>query len=211
MGFRTKLDYSDNRQISQYEKTRTYLSGGTSFGMTYSALTAGPDLTTKTFVSSATTVASTFSGNATTTVYSWYDSRMQGGISQLSAITPTTTGITQNVVNGYSATSSTVIDGNTVNLTYNLTSFDLKPISFYNLGGGIYSGTVQSMIVNFYSAGTLDYTGSTAWVDVSGITKTERLRMTNVPVYANNAAAITGGLSVGDVYRTSTGVLMIRY
>lgn len=33
----------------------------------------------------------------------------------------------------------------------------------------------------------------------------------NLPVYANNAAAIAGGLSVGTVYRTSTGQLMIRY
>jgi hypothetical protein len=31
------------------------------------------------------------------------------------------------------------------------------------------------------------------------------------PVYADNAAATTGGLAVGDIYRTSTGQLMIRY
>lgn len=30
-------------------------------------------------------------------------------------------------------------------------------------------------------------------------------------VYADNAAAITGGLSAGDIYRTSTGALMIVY
>jgi hypothetical protein len=35
------------------------------------------------------------------------------------------------------------------------------------------------------------------------------LRLLNLPVYANNAAAITGGLSVSDVYRTSTGELRI--
>jgi hypothetical protein len=32
-----------------------------------------------------------------------------------------------------------------------------------------------------------------------------------VPTYADNAAAIAGGLVVGAFYRTSTGVLMIRY
>jgi hypothetical protein len=54
-------------------------------------------------------------------------------------------------------------------------------------------------------------------VRVSG-TETERLRatangirITGAPTYADNAAAIAGGLSAGDVYRTSTGVLMIRY
>lgn len=33
----------------------------------------------------------------------------------------------------------------------------------------------------------------------------------SMPVYADNAAATAGGLSVGDQYRTSTGQLMVRY
>jgi hypothetical protein len=33
--------------------------------------------------------------------------------------------------------------------------------------------------------------------------------LTNLPTYANNAAAITGGLSVNDVYKTATGELRI--
>ena len=48
---------------------------------------------------------------------------------------------------------------------------------------------------------------------------TERMRIkstgivniANTPTYADNAAAIAGGLVAGDVYRTSTGQLMIRY
>jgi len=32
-----------------------------------------------------------------------------------------------------------------------------------------------------------------------------------LPVFADNAAAITGNLQVGRQYRTSTGVLMVRY
>jgi hypothetical protein len=35
------------------------------------------------------------------------------------------------------------------------------------------------------------------------------LRLTALPVYANNAAAISGGLVAGDVYKTSTGELRI--
>lgn len=35
------------------------------------------------------------------------------------------------------------------------------------------------------------------------------LTLTNLPVYADNAAAITGGLSVNDVYKTATGELRI--
>lgn len=35
------------------------------------------------------------------------------------------------------------------------------------------------------------------------------LRLTALPIYANNAAAVSGGLIAGDVYKTSTGELRI--
>jgi len=35
------------------------------------------------------------------------------------------------------------------------------------------------------------------------------LQLTTLPIYANNAAAIAGGLTVGDIYKTSTGELRI--
>jgi hypothetical protein len=35
------------------------------------------------------------------------------------------------------------------------------------------------------------------------------LRLTALPIYANNAAALAGGLIAGDVYKTSTGELRI--
>jgi hypothetical protein len=35
------------------------------------------------------------------------------------------------------------------------------------------------------------------------------LRLTALPTYANNAAAVAGGLIAGDVYKTSTGELRI--
>lgn len=37
------------------------------------------------------------------------------------------------------------------------------------------------------------------------------LKLGSIPTYADNAAAISGGLAAGEVYRTSTGVLMIVY
>jgi hypothetical protein len=33
----------------------------------------------------------------------------------------------------------------------------------------------------------------------------------NLPTYADNAAAIAGGLPIGDFYKTSTGVVMVRF
>lgn len=38
-----------------------------------------------------------------------------------------------------------------------------------------------------------------------------KIKMPNLPVYADNTAALGGGLVAGDVYRTSTGVLMVTY
>jgi hypothetical protein len=46
-------------------------------------------------------------------------------------------------------------------------------------------------------------------VNNPGETQFSRIALTALPVYANNAAALAGGLSVSDVYRTSTGELRI--
>jgi hypothetical protein len=37
----------------------------------------------------------------------------------------------------------------------------------------------------------------------------DALNLTGLSIYANNAAAITGGLIVNDVYKTATGELRI--
>jgi hypothetical protein len=182
MAFRTKLDYSDNRQIKQFEKSHTILSGGTSFGLTFSALTSGPNLETSGDTETYTTLASTFSGNGTTTIYNWYDPIMAIGEPYLSAITPSLSATTQLIEEPvFSAETTTVIDGNTVGLFYTGVTFDITPIAFYDLGGGNYSGTVETLDLTTYSATSLDYTGRTIWVDVSGITRTERLIVTNAP------------------------------
>jgi hypothetical protein len=182
MAFRTKLDYSDNRQIKQFEKSHTVLSGGTSFGLTFGALTSGPNLTTTADTETYTTLASTFSGNGTTTIYNWYDPIMAIGEPYLSAITPSLSATTQLIEEPvFSGESFTIIDGNTVALLYTGVTFDITPIAFYDLGGGNYSGTVETLDLTTYSATSLDYTGRTIWVDVSGITRTERLIVTNEP------------------------------
>ena len=180
MEFRTKLDYSSNRQIKQYPETFTVLSGGTRFGVPFSALTTGPDLTTSGVTITVNGVVSTFSGNSGTTVYTWYDPTMVLGYPYLSAWTSLNSGTTQNTGIIFSANNTTIIDGNTVATSYSGISFDLTPITVVNLGGGIYSGSVYTDVLRFYSANTLDFTGRTIWVDVSGITRTEKLIITNV-------------------------------
>jgi len=181
MGFITKLDYSNNRQIKQYAETITVLSGGTRFGLPFSALTSGPDLSTSGISQTYTSLASTFSGNTGTTNYTWYDSRMSLGQSGLSALTPSNSAMTQHTGNIYTPSSITSIDGNIVNLAYTGVSFDISNIAMVDLGGGNYSGTVATFELEILSAHTLDFTGRTIWVDVSGITRTEELIITKNP------------------------------
>jgi hypothetical protein len=184
MAFRTKLDFSSNRQVKQHEKTITSLSGGTSFGLPYSAMTYGPDLNTSAITQTIAVLSgntSTFSGNNTTTNFTWFDSRMNLGDSILSAITPSNSATTQNTGIILTSNTTTIIDGNLVNLTYSGVSFDMTPLTMVSLGGSNYSGTVVTYIFDAISASTLDFTGRTIWADVSGITRTERLIITNNP------------------------------
>jgi len=194
MEFRTKLDFSTNRQVKQYPETSTHLSGSTVFGMPFNTLVTGPDLTT----SAITTTygggnISTFSGNSGTTIYTWYDSGMQLAYSTLSAITPSNSAVTQNTGVVFTSATSTIIDGNTVNLTYTGVSFDITPIAMISIGGGNYSGTSYSATIDYYSAGTLDFTGRTIWVDVSGITRTNTLLTDNLQLTGLNTAPASSG------------------
>jgi hypothetical protein len=112
------------------------------------------------------------------------------GLSALSALTPSNSAITQDTGTIFTSNTISIIDGNTVVTSYSGISFDVTPISIIDLGGGAYSGSVYTDTLNFLSAGTLDYTGRTIWVDVSGITRTERMIITNL-------GAGPGSLDVG--------------
>lgn len=177
MGFRTKLDYSDNRQIKQREQTSTSLSGASTFGLAFSALTSGPDLEDiKIFDDGGFTGVTTFSGNNTVTLFDWADDRFSvlDGNDVFSALTPTTSAITQESGFYFEPNESTVIDGNLVNLSYTGVGLDITVTSFEDLGG-TYSGTIIHDVVQFVTANTLDYTGRTIWVDNPEITRTDRL------------------------------------
>jgi hypothetical protein len=181
MEFRTKLDFT-TRQVSQKQKTNSVLSGGTTFGLPYSALTKGPNLLTIVSGIQYTNLVSSFSGNSATTIYNWYDSNMNIGNSSLSARTPSNSGTTQYVDNAFSASSTGItVDGNVFALSYTGLSFDVTPLTFNDLGSGNYSGTVITQYLTYLTADPLDFSGRTIWVDVSGITRTDRLIVTNTP------------------------------
>jgi len=208
MSFRTKLDFSSNRQVKQYEKLFTALSGGTQFGMPYSALTTGPNLTTTGVTQTYTNLVSTFSGNSGTTIFTWYDPNMALGAPYLSAITPSTSATTQEVGPIFTGNTTGVTqDGYTYNATYSGITFDLVGLAMIDLGGGAYSGSVHTNTLTYYSASTLDYTGRTIWVDVSGITRTENLIMTKSPQigYVLTCVDAEGRVAFGPVSGASTG------
>jgi len=179
MTFRTKLDYSDNRQIKQRTRTNTTLSGTTVFGVPFSGLTTGASTTDSGATQTFTSVISTFSGNSGTTVFTWYDNTMSLGESQISALTPSNSGVTQNIFI-FTPSSTTTIDGNTVNLAYTGVSFDLTVTNMIGSGPS-YSGTVKHQQVSILSANTLDYTGRTIWVDNKEITRTKKIIVTQNP------------------------------
>ncbi len=179
MEFRTKLDFS-TRQVKQQPEIFSVLSGGTAFGVPFSSLTTGPDLTTTAVTSSVAGVLSTFSGNTGVTVFTWYDTKMNIAKSSISAITSTNSGLTQNTGQVYTSNTTTTIDGNSVTLTYSGVSFDITPQICVSPSAGVFTGTVTTALLSYLSAGTLDYTGRTIWVDVSGITRTQRMIITGL-------------------------------
>jgi len=69
----------------------------------------------------------------------------------------------------------------------------------------IFTGSSQgTKVVNFH-------VGSNGRIGIGTVTPTSKLQVVGLPVYADNAAAIIGGLTAGAFYRTATGVLMVRY
>jgi hypothetical protein len=203
MGFYTKIDTSNNRQSKQNIKSFTHYSGGTIFGVPFSYLPTGPSSDSG-VTQTINNVNSTFTGTSATTVYNWYDSKMNIALSKLSAITTTNSATTQNTGYVFTANTTTTIDGNTVALTYSGVSFDVVPMNVVQLGPNLYSGYVNTMSLEYLSAGTIDFTGRTIWVDVSGITRTDKLIVTSVG--AGPSTVDIGVDASGNVVNTASDI-----
>lgn len=182
MPFLTKLDYSNNRQIKQNIETTTYLSGGTVFGVPFSQLPSGIDTSSTGVSETYVFFTSSFSGNSGTTIFNWNYPIMSIGDPLLSAITPSNSAVTQTVNLVFSANTTTVIDGNTIALTYTGVSYDVLVTGMTVDGSGNYSGSILTTLLTVYSGNSLDFNGRTIWVDVSGITRTNDLIINKTPV-----------------------------
>jgi len=62
-----------------------------------------------------------------------------------------------------------------------------------------------------YQEGASDINYFQGKVGIGTNAPSSALQVVGLPVYADNAAATTGGLSAGAFYRTATGVLMVRF
>jgi len=183
MSFRTKLDYSDNRQIKQRERTSTILSGTTVFGVPFSGLTNGVDYSTTGITDNDVSVfGSTFSGNATTTVFTWVDPRMSVVDTYLSAITPSNSAQTQDSGVVLVQNQTTSVDGNPIVLSYSGVSLiGISVTAMTETSSGNYTGATSIDEFYVYSASSLDYTGRTIWSDCKEISRTKKLIITDNP------------------------------
>ena len=127
-------------------------------------------------------------------------------------------------VNGSIRTNNTLFLNNTA-ATYRFASFQTNQLTRWDVGTDNTAesgGNVGSdfFIHNFDDAGVfisrpLHITRSTGNIGINTSTPARKLhvngtvRLQGLPVYANNAAAITGGLVADDVYKTATGELRI--
>jgi hypothetical protein len=205
MTFRTKLDYSDNRQIKQRERTNTILSGTTTFGVPFSALTSGPDMSATAQTSQYFGIISTYSGNSATTVFTWSIPNVSAIDSSVSALTPSNSGVSQNISAIFGSSSSTTIDGNLVNLTYSgVGATNLYPITMSEPTPGNYTGTVSTDFF-IYSAQSLDFTGRTIWIDNTEILRTKKLIVSDNPQVGYVLTSDSEGLATWQYNGSSSG------
>jgi len=172
--FRTRIDFTD-RQAKQYEITDITLSGKTSFGLPYSSITSGPDLTITGETFSNGILPSTYTGTTGSTTYVFGDARMSIDEGDLVPLTPSNSGNTQYAGPTWAGYDMfTTVDGYTGWTYYSSVTYTIDVLEMADLGSGNYSGNVTSEFI-VYSASSLDYTGRTIWACVSGITKTDEL------------------------------------
>lgn len=78
----------------------------------------------------------------------------------------------------------------------------------------IATNSLAKLVARFFNSGGINFGGSTdpgaGVFNFVGKVNSTTLNISALPVYADNAAAVTGGLVVGDIYRTTTGEVRVR-
>ncbi len=216
MAFRTKIDYSNNRQINQRTLTSTDLSGTTIFGVSYEDLPSGINLSTSGITQNDINVNSEFSGNTDEMIITFDNPILFNVTSYIEPITNINSGITQNVNGVFDIDETIVVDGVERVVSYSGVSFNLNVTSIVDLGGGNFSGTTVSN-VDVLSASTIDYLGSTIWVRSKGSLQVDNILYANIhKPYSGNTITndadinvlggiFSGGTNLLDIFITTSG------
>lgn len=126
----------------------------------------------------------------------------------------------QNTAIGYRALNNKTTGDNNTAIGFaagnNISGEALNTIAnnstFIGIASKAFADNQTNQIVIGYDA--IGAGSNTATLGNTSIIKTVlrgKINTVSMPVYADNAAATAGGLSVGDQYRTSTGQLMVTY
>lgn len=184
MAFRTKIDLSDNRQAKQREQTLTILSGRTDFGLEFSGLSSGVNLTTSQLISTIEKVSSTFSGNLTTTIFNFGAAEMYGGGDYLNVITTANQNEEQIIQEPFFVGVNPSVNPYTLQTVYDYytgSTFDITITNFNEISPNNFTGTLTTDLVSYYSATSIDYKGDGVWASVNGKLKTQELIISKNP------------------------------
>jgi hypothetical protein len=203
MGFITKINLKDNRQHFLPEKVEHSLSGKTIFGLPFSALTTGPDLTTSGVTQVLSDGVGSFTSDTSTNTMTFLfpHGEMSASTPNITQITPSNSGDTQEISIYWVGYNPITIDGNTSYQNYSGVTYELEVTSMTSIGVNIYSGDVSFVDIVVYSAGTLDYLDRLIWIENNGILKTKKLIVEDgaVPGYVLTALNSNGDIGFSPV------------
>ena len=103
--------------------------------------------------------------------------------------------------------SEIILEPGNVSLSAKGTTLDVSRIRLYNNSSSVFT-TISGIDYGFRSEAGVVTIGKISGGSSTKITiddLNQQITITNVPTYANDAAAITGGLTTGMLYKTTTG------
>lgn len=189
MGYKTKVDLSNNRQVNQRERSELILPGVTRFGLVAEELAVGPDLTTtRVLIPSVDNIQSTFVGNTISGVYTWsfgVADMAEGEDLIVNYDLTNQEGEIQNIGPVWIGKDPVLVDGIEIFTRYEAILYDLTLVEIFDTSGdvdgvaGDVSGSTRSTFEKLESD-ALDYNGDYIWVDVRGLIKTDNILITKV-------------------------------
>lgn len=189
MGFKTKIDYSNTRQLQQNQNSISILPGKTQFGMEYADRLLGPDLLSITEIGQLIDIYSSFSGNTINSIFTFGTPILNPFNDVIGPIDVMMVGETVDYEELFTGVNPYILNGVTLFNNYSGVTFDLTIETFVDLGGGNYSGTAFTSLIEMLDAPSLDYQGDNVMLETRGVTKLDDL-ITSSGVTFNNLESL---------------------